>query len=105
MSEGISKERFPQLMGKISDLTDAKGTIFYDDLENILLGFIEELDPWLPIDEHTPEDTQLLVKFDDGTYEVAKLLDYRGEKGWIDNDGLDFDYGFEIPTHYKTIIS
>ena len=40
----ISEKRMPQLMDKISDFTSTDGTIFYDDLENVLKGFFSELD-------------------------------------------------------------
>jgi hypothetical protein len=44
-------------------------------------------------------DFNNLVKFDDDVCEVARLTEY----GWISNDGLDFDYGSDIPTHYKLL--
>jgi hypothetical protein len=95
--EGISKKRLEQITH-----WDLFGITSFELLSR-LLDECTELDPWLPIDENTPEEVQLLVKFDDGNYEVAKLFDIHNEKCWVSNDGLDFDYGFYIPTHYKLL--
>lgn len=69
------------------------------DLLNAILLKCTELDPWLPIDENTPKDKSVLVKLDDNTCEVARLTEY----GWMSNDGLDFDFGSDIPTYYKEL--
>lgn len=71
----------------------------YEPTMRTLLAECKELNPWLPIDENTPMDKNLLVYFDDGSTEVARNCDGT----WLDNDNLDFDYGATAPTHWQEL--
>jgi len=98
MTIGISKENLEE----IARVFDRQNTE-YACLVRSLIAECKELDRWILIDDSTPKDKQLLVKFDTGENEVAKLIDTGDEKFWISNDGLEFDYGFDIPTHWKEL--
>lgn len=56
----------------------------------------KEINPWKPIDENVIEHKRYLVKFDDNSLEVARLVGGT----WLDNDNLDFNYGSDTPTRY-----
>lgn len=58
---------------------------------------------WQPIDT-APTHTPVLVYFNDGLFEVAKWnADDEGDHGWWTNDGLDFNYGQDRPTHWQPL--
>lgn len=78
MTEGISKERL--LFWK--DLTS-------HELLEILLRECAELDPWIPIDENTPKDRQLLLN--------GEFYQCTGPE-WVD-DGNRIMH----PTHYQEL--
>ena len=95
---GISKEKALEIGEQIDSCKYLECSV-----KEWLLDECVELDPWLPIDENTPEDTRFLVLFEDGNMEVARLIGDGENACWISNDGLDYDYGLDKPTHYKEL--
>lgn len=93
MTEGISKEFL------MESLLDKECTGSVKQIVDTLIGHCTELDPWMPIDENTPTDKNLLVYFADGSMEVARNC----SGTWLDNDNLDFDYGETAPTHWQEL--
>lgn len=62
----------------------------YEDLLNLLVSECTELDPWLPIDDNTPKDRDLILK----SYATNKVW-----IGIINHNCL----AIEAPTHYKEL--
>lgn len=89
MTEGISKERLLFWNG-----LDTKDLTSHELLE-ILLRECAELDPWIPIDENTPKDRQLLLN---GEF-------YQCTGQWCDIITEWVDDGNRImhPTHYQEL--
>lgn len=57
---------------------------------------------WIECVKQLPPDSRVvLVYFDDGSIYTAKWLD----PYWIDPDGLDFNYGRDVPTHWMPLPS
>ena len=90
--EGISKEML------IAEL-EMSCEPFRRDVINELIEECTELNPWMPIDNPPEEHKRVLILFDNGQCEVARLVN--GE--WTSNDGLDYDYGFEKPIYWRAL--
>ena len=64
-----------------------------DELETLLMSACKELDPWLPIDENTPGDEELLLSFriNEGLRKIRIGF-------YNDSFGMT-----ELATHYKIL--
>lgn len=91
MTEGISKETIIKLLSGNHEYKMSKPYI--NAQRKLLLALLDQctdLDQWLPIDENTPKDRELL------------LLNYSSNNVWI---GVISPKCFacEAPTHYKLL--
>jgi len=57
MTEGISKERLEKHFNRFFDDDDYN----FEQCAKSILAECEDLDPWLPVNEDTPKDRDLLV--------------------------------------------
>lgn len=85
MTEGISKETLIRLMQDPN--CDSSDYATYD----YLLSLCTDLDPWLPIDENTPKDKELLLITKEYGVVIGKYF-AAGKNGW-----------WTTPTHYKLL--
>lgn len=93
---GITEERLMNHLRRLSREFDYNPDAALVRMLKQLISECTELTLWQPIDESTPKDRSLLVKFPDGQFEVARLVDTT----WLSNDNLDYGYGSDIPTHF-----
>lgn len=91
--EGTSRDRLKELIRLNEDnSTYSKEEVgIFKALERAC----EELDPWLPIDEDTPKDQDLLITNKSKRKYVGRLF---SPGVWCVQGKLDF-----IPTHYKAL--
>ena len=101
---GISEERLKVLFD------DYQHKFLYSQLEkmyephaimnilHMLVDECKELNAWQPI-ETAPKDKPVLIIFNDAYLEVARLVN----GVWISNDGLDYCYGQDMPTHWQEL--
>ena len=72
-----------------------------DVIDALISLKVQELNPWLPIDENTPKDREILLFYPaNDTYTQRKALGY-----WDGNyfeTNIDSLYG-EMPTHYQEL--
>ena len=91
---GITEERLRELLTGLKE-----GFVHPNDFESLMFELCTELNPWMPIDNPPEEHKRVLILFDNGQCEVARLVN--GE--WTSNDGLDYDYGFEKPIYWRAL--
>ena len=95
MTIGISKERLIE----INDLTPT-GTEYLMGkkamLEELISHECKELNPWLPIDENTPKDREILGLIDGNYKSIIHFGSFA--KNWINDCG-----DIEIPTHWQEL--
>ena len=87
MTEGISKR---ELEVELCLLSDSNGYLGEKAMLMHLIARCTELDTWLPIDENTPKDRELILK------------QYATNKVWIGIIDPNC-YAAEAPTHYKLL--
>lgn len=60
---------------------------------------------WQPIETAPRDGTPVLLLFDDGLMEVGRHYGHEADhhNGWWSNDGLDYDYGLDNPTHWMPL--
>ena len=55
---------------------------------------------WIFVKDQLPNENQyVLVVFENGAIEVAERVD----DGWWTRDGLDFNYGFDVPVAWAEL--
>ena len=89
----ITEESLRHVM-KMHDMNDSETSLIFSHLFNECT----ELNAWQPI-ETAPKDKPLLIRFNDAYLEVARLVN----GVWISNDGLDYCYGQDTPTHWQEL--
>ena len=90
MTEGISKETLLSINPWDYDNQQ--------DLLNAILELCKELDPWLPIDENTPKDRDILVY----APPYQDLPELKQVCKWHESAGFCIDE-LRTPTHYKIL--
>ena len=90
---GITEERLKEVFSKLYWSRNDEKELF-----NALLSECTELNAWQPI-ETAPKDKPVLIIFNDAYLEVARLVN----GVWISNDGLDYCYGQDMPTHWQEL--
>ncbi|MBY0483478.1 hypothetical protein [Nitrosomonas sp.] len=97
MTEGISKEYLENSIKTITEVSGIDETsrslmlIVFNDL----LKRCYELDPWIPIDENTPRNQDILITDKSKRKYIGRLF---SSGIWCTQGKLDF-----IPTHYKLL--
>lgn len=95
MTTGVSKERLLELWKNSVD----KGHLNYTEVLGWLLGEeCKELDPWLPIDESTPKDRELILITEECGKVVGKWFEPPSNNGWWTANCRPV-----TPTHYKEL--
>jgi len=98
MTEGISKEYIEGKLLQAKKYND----VHLIDLLKYLISQCTELDPWIPIDENTPKDRELLMFTRDLGQLKGSWANYPFRaphvSHWQDNRGVII-----YPTHYKLL--
>lgn len=96
MPIGISKEDLPDFLTCLKEIYFNSNEYMREyDIANLVTEYCKELDPWLPIDENTPKDRDLLIT--DKTR--RKCIGRRFSSGiWCIQGKLD-----STPTHWKEL--
>ena len=96
MTEGIRKQDLPNFLLCLKDIYSNDNEYMQDyDVEKLLAEYCKELDPWLPIDDNTPKDQDILITDKSKRKYICRLF---SSGIWCTQGKLDF-----IPTHYKLL--
>ena len=99
MTEGIRKQDLPNFLLCLKDIYSNDNEYMQDyDVEKLLAEYCTELDPWLPIDENTPKDQDILVYAPPYQY----LPELKQVCKWHESAGFCIDE-LRTPTHYKLL--